>query len=184
MTILARSTPVAVMALACALAACSKQPAPAATEPSANVTTQDASEATRIVGTLPGSGNTGTPVASGGPSDTGTQAGPAAPEGEIPPMLRGRWGLLNADCTSAAGDAKGLLTIGPKQLKFYESVAELKTVARASGDALSGRFDFTGEGSSWTLQVALSSPDGGKTLLRKDTGPEALPQALTYRKCA
>jgi hypothetical protein len=108
----------------------------------------------------------------------------AVADDAIPPLLRGRWGLVAADCTSTAGDAKGLLTIGAKQLKFYESVARLGAIKSVSADAVTAGFAFSGEGQSWTLQVALSTPDGGETLVRKDTGPDAAPQPLTYKKCA
>lgn len=101
----------------------------------------------------------------------------------IPPLLRGRWGLVAADCTSTAGDAKGLLTISADSLKFYESVATLGAVRSAAADAVTADFAFSGEGQSWKLTVALRSPDGGATLVRNDTGPDAAPQPLTYQKC-
>src|SRR4051812_2684079 len=37
------------------------------------------------------------------PADSGTPA-----QTEIPTAIRGRWGLVPADCTSTRGDAKGL----------------------------------------------------------------------------
>lgn len=101
----------------------------------------------------------------------------------IPEPLRGRWGLVTADCTSTKGDAKGLLTIGADQLKFYESVARLDTIKSIGPQSVTATFNFSGEGQSWVLDVALSSPDDGKTLLRKDTGPDAAPASLTYTRC-
>lgn len=101
----------------------------------------------------------------------------------IPGVLRGRWGLVPADCTSTRGDAKGLLTVSADQLKFYESVAELGMVKAHAADTITAAFEFTGEGQTWVLDVALSTPDGGKTLVRKDTGPDAAPEPLTYTKC-
>ncbi len=115
------------------------------------------------------------------PEPSSTQA--AVPQDAIPPALLGRWGLVKADCTSQAGDAKGLLTVSSTRLQFYESVADLTHVTIAKADAFTGDFNFSGEGQSWKLQVALHTPDGGLTMIRKDTGPDAMPQALTYSKC-
>lgn len=111
-------------------------------------------------------------------------ASPATLPGEIPVAMRGRWGLVPADCTSTRGDAKGLVTIDAKTLKFYESLATLKTVKAADDDDLTATFAFTGEGQTWTLDLALEVEDGGKTLIRKDTGPDALPGPLQYARCA
>lgn len=104
-------------------------------------------------------------------------------EGTIPASLRGRWGLVPADCTSTRGDAKGLLTVGADRLTFYESVATLRTVSDRRDDGVKASFAFSGEGQSWDLDVTLTSPDGGKTLVRKDTGPDGAPGPLTYTKC-
>lgn len=119
------------------------------------------------------------------PSATATPAATAsaADADTIPTLLRGRWGLVPADCTSTRGDAKGLLTVSADQLKFYESVAELGVVKAHGADTITGAFEFTGEGQTWVLDVTLSTPDGGKTLVRKDTGPDAAPEPLTYTKC-
>lgn len=108
--------------------------------------------------------------------------GEAAQAG-IPEQLRGRWGLVPADCTSKKGDAKGLLTVSADQLTFYEAVAKLEAVKVRAPDMIAATFDFNGEGHSWVLDVALSSPDDGRTLVRKDTGPEAAPISLTYTRC-
>lgn len=118
------------------------------------------------------------PVESEGAEET-----PAIAADTIPEVLRGRWGLVPADCTSTRGDAKGLLTVSADQLKFYESVAELGVVKAHDANSVTGAFEFTGEGQTWVLDVTLSTPDGGKTLVRKDTGPDAAPEPLTYAKC-
>lgn len=141
--------------LALALSACQKQPQPEATATSET----PAGEAT-------------------------AQAVPAPLPTAIPAALHGRWGMVAADCTSTAGDAKGLLVIDDKRLTFYEAVASLGTIKSASANAIEADFAFSGEGQSWNLDVALSSPDGGRTLVRKDTGPDAAPGTLTYKKCA
>lgn len=116
------------------------------------------------------------------PSETATQVA-VAEEMKIPEVLRGRWGLVPADCTSTAGDAKGLMTVGEDNLKFYESAAELGPIKEVGDDSISASYQFTGEGQSWIREVALSTPDGGKTLVREDTGPDASPEPLTYTKC-
>ena len=102
---------------------------------------------------------------------------------EIPAPVRGRWGLVPADCTSTRGDAKGLVVIDAKTMKFYESLATLQTVKDADDDGLVAQFGFAGEGQTWTLDVALEVEDDGQTLIRKDTGPDALPGPLKYTRC-
>lgn len=154
-------------ALGLALAACSGEPDPSATA------TSTSEVPTEVIGEPDA-----TFAAGDSPADE------AAAQGAIPPVLRGRWGLVPADCTSTAGDAKGLLTVSADELKFYESVATLTHVKSASADAVTADFAFSGEGQSWSLQVALSSVDGGRTMLRKDTGADAAPQPLTYTRCA
>lgn len=119
---------------------------------------------------------------SAAPVATTGSADPVDADG-IPAVLQGRWGLVAADCTSTAGDAKGLLTIEPGKLTFYESVAELGSVEERGPDNVTGSFQFSGEGQTWLLDVTLSTPDGGQTLVRKDTGPDAAPEPLTYTKC-
>ncbi|MPS69062.1 MAG: hypothetical protein E2586_11250 [Novosphingobium sp.] len=150
--------PMAAAALVLGLAACSKEPA----EPAAQ--------------------ETGTALPQPAPSSAAA-TGPAVMPTAIPGALQGRWGLVDADCTSTRGDAKGLLTISGDTLTFYESVAKLATIRSGSPSSFDGEFAFTGEGQSWNLDVALTSPDGGKTLIRKDTGPDAMPGPLTYTKC-
>ena len=101
----------------------------------------------------------------------------------IPAALRGRWGLTPMDCTTKQGDAKGLLTITADKLEFYESVATLGPIREVDADSIGASFDFTGEGESWIQEVVLSTPDGGKTLVREDIGPRAQPGPFTYTKC-
>jgi len=162
-------TILATAVLALTLAACSDKSAGPAADASSEPVAVEAAEPADL------------PPQTAAASDPARDEAPVATT--IPTALRGRWGLVPADCTSTAGDAKGLLTIGADQLKFYESVAKLQSVTSATTDAVTGTYSFSGEGQSWTLQVALSSSDGGKTLVRKDTGPDAAPQPLTYMKC-
>lgn len=147
---------IAAGALAIAAAACSKEPAAEQSE----------------------QGEVGGSVSAGEVSAT-----PAVEESTIPEMLRGRWGLVPADCTSTKGDAKGLLTITADKLEFYESVATLGPIREVDADSIGASFDFTGEGETWIQEVALSTSDGGKTLVREDIGPRAQPGPFTYTQC-
>lgn len=164
-----RTLSLTAVALALGLSACSKQPEPAPSETSSEAPTEVIAE--------PDAAPKDTPAAP-------LEASEAVAADVIPPALRGRWGLVAGDCTGPADVAKGLMTVSADQLKFYEAVAKLTTVKSAKADAMTGNFEFSGEGQSWTLQVALTSPDGGKTMIRKDTGPDAAPQPLHYKKCA
>lgn len=119
------------------------------------------------------------------PGETAVQetAGAALQENTIPEVLRGRWGIVPGDCTSTASDAKGLMTVSSNQLTFYESVAELGDIDIRRPDSIAAPFTFSGEGESWILDVSLSTPDGGKTLIRQDHEADAAPRPLTYTKC-
>ncbi|VWX52187.1 hypothetical protein [Novosphingobium sp. 9U] len=177
--------PMIALAAVLTLSACSKSPEQPATQPSSSDDLQPVrtspippSEASDVPPAASGS-----PVASPTPSTT-PSATQSVAANEIPAAIRGRWGLVPKDCTSKLGDAKGLLTVSATQLKFYEAVAKLAKVKDAGDDSLRGTFGFSGEGQAWTLDVALDVQNGGKTLIRRDTGKDALPGPLKYTRCA
>ena len=90
---------------------------------------------------------------------------------------------MPADCTSTRGDAKGLIEVTDKQIKFYESRATLATVAESADTRLVADFAFSGEGQTWQRRMTLEAQDGGKALVRTETGPDAMPGPLRYAKC-
>jgi hypothetical protein len=96
----------------------------------------------------------------------------------IPAALQGRWGLTPADCTSALGDAKGLLVINASELRFYESRAVPAADVDGDADSINGNFTFTGEGRTWTKYEALKVDSG--VLTRTETKPTA---SFSYAKC-
>lgn len=112
------------------------------------------------------------------PPDTGTPA-----PTELPAVLRGRWGLVAADCDPARDDAKGLLTITGDKLEFYESVGTLDTIMEADPTRIRAAFDFEGEGMTWQREVVLDVQDNGKTLIRREYGEDAAPGPFRYAKC-
>ena len=114
------------------------------------------------------------PVANAG---AGTPS-PDAGTGPIPAALRGRWGMTPGDCTSTRGDAKGLLEIGPDYLKFYESRAVPGTSIETEANAISGNWNFTGEGQQWSRYVSLQLQ--GKVLNRTERNPVA---SYDYARC-
>lgn len=124
------------------------------------------------------------PSGASAPAAPATTTAPPLLDGTIPRALRGRWGLVPADCTSTHGDAKGLMEVGARTLTFYESRATLKSIRAAQPDRLRADYAFTGEGQEWTLEVDLRSWKGGAQLIRQDRGPDALPGPLTYTRCA
>lgn len=94
----------------------------------------------------------------------------------IPAQYRGRWGMVPADCTSRRGDAKGLIAIGERIVRFYESQATLKEQRPARATSFSGLFAFEGEGDKW--QKVMTFTRSGDTLLRAEEGGR-----FTYRRC-
>ncbi len=98
--------------------------------------------------------------------------------GLIPVALQGRWGLTPADCTTTRGDAKGLLTITADQIQFYESRGTPGNSIESGDTGISGNFNFTGEGQSWSKYLSLKLQGDG--LVRTERSPMA---SYTYAKC-
>ncbi|WP_338466524.1 hypothetical protein RXV95_13335 [Novosphingobium sp. ZN18A2] len=103
---------------------------------------------------------------------------------EIPAAIQGRWGLTQADCTSSAGDAKGLLEIGPMNLKFYESMARLTKVAEDTDGHMKATFAFSGEGKDWSRELSLDAGGKGQSLVLTGMGGDAETGPLTYARCS
>lgn len=120
-----------------------------------------------------------TPTNEAGPSSNVAVPPPPADPGEavIPATYHGRWGMVPADCTSTRGDAKGLITIGEKSIRFYEAVATLKEQRPAIATSFSGLFSFTGEGQNWEKTMTFTRT--GDTLKRAEESG-----SFTYRRCA
>lgn len=95
---------------------------------------------------------------------------------QIPAQYRGRWGMVPADCTSTRGDAKGLITVADRTIRFYESTATLKAQRPAIATSFSGLFGFTGEGQTWDKVETLTRT--GETLKRADSE-----RSYTYKRC-
>ena len=94
----------------------------------------------------------------------------------IPGQYRGRWGMVAADCEPGRSDAKGLITIGEKTIRFYESTATLKEQRPAIATSFAGLFAFTGEGQSW--QKVMTFTRTGDTLKRAEEEG-----TFTYKRC-
>ena len=120
------------------------------------------------------------PSAAGEPHGDGTVPAKPLPAAAtaIPPTLHGRWGLTPGDCTSTRGDAKGLLIVSANDLRFYESRAVPGSDTQSDPDSISGHFDFTGEGESWTRYEALKLQN--RKLIRTEANPTA---SFSYAKC-
>lgn len=129
---------------------------------------------------VPAAAATATPVA------VATEAPiPVASENpkDIPAAIHGRWALVDADCSTTMGDAKGLLLIDGTSLKFYESRARIGEISTRDERRLRASFAFSGEGQEWTQEVLLEASEDGKKLVRRDYGPDAMPGALEYTRC-
>jgi hypothetical protein len=177
-----RTIALTAMSAALVLAACSKDPAEPASEASASVAEQaeQAEPSSEAAASEPAAVEAASPTPAPTPTPSATETVAAS---EIPKGIRGRWGLVPADCTRKLGDAKGLLTVSAGQLKFYEAVAKLGKVKEAEDGRMRASFNFSGEGQTWALDVVLDVQDGGKTLIRRDYGKDALPGPLKYTRC-
>ncbi len=102
----------------------------------------------------------------------------------IPTAIRGRWGLVHADCTSTRGDAKGLIEVSDKQIKFYESRANIARIHSEEPTRIDADFAFSGEGQTWERRMTLDAQNDGKMLIRSELGSDAMPTPLRYERCA
>lgn len=117
------------------------------------------------------------------PADLTGPAGKEERSDRIPGAMRGRWGLVAADCTSRHGDAKGLLEISGTALTFYESRGTLKDFIEWAPSHVRAEFDFSGEGMTWQRDMSLSLKNDGGTLVRQEYGKDAAPAPFSYRRC-
>ena len=162
--------PIVSCALMVAVVACGKR------DPVAN----DANNTSAIpVSSDAANAATNAPDATGAPpekADGVTQT--SDPSQLIPASLQGRWGLTPMDCTSTKGDAKGLLIVSATDLKFYESRAVPTQTAQSGTDSITGDFNYTGEGQTWTKFESLKVK--GDELVRTESNPTA---SFTYARC-
>lgn len=135
----------------------------------ANQSDAQAGVSTNIAFAAPSSDPTG--VAGGGD-------GAMIADGRIPAAFLGRWGLTAGDCTSTGGDNKGLMTIEPDRLTFYESRATIARLTARSPTELHATLAFTGEGQEWTQETPLILENDGAALTRVADG-----QTLRYARC-
>lgn len=172
-------TPIPVCLAAIALAACSRQPAP-----TQDASPQETSTQAPFTQAAPERASSAPPVASGtaGSAPVAAATADAVPQA-IPAGMRGRFGLVRADCTTTRGDGKGLVIVGPDSLRFYESVARLVRASEAGASHLRGRFAYSGEGMEWRREARLDLADGGATLVLEEFGEDAVEGPRTYRRC-
>ena len=102
----------------------------------------------------------------------------------IPPAIRGRWALKAADCKAKKGTDLTALTIDATNLRFYESHGELARVRESDANRIVADYKFSGEGVEWDRRMQLYLADGGKTLVRRDTGEGAAAGPMRYTRCA
>lgn len=156
-----------LLALPLALAACS-DPSP---EP-------DASSAPSMAPIVSESEAMAPPVA---PGASGSAV--ALDDASFPMAMRGRWGMNAADCDPARDDNKGLMTVGPDSVKFYESVSEIGVVAERSEKLLRATFEYEGEGMEWKRDARYELMDGGKVLIMTEFGEDVPEGPRRYSQC-
>ena len=98
----------------------------------------------------------------------------------FPPAMQGRWGLVAADCDVSRGDTKGLLTIGPDTLKFYESTGTITAIEAPSRYKVRAKLDFEGEGQKWQKVTTLELVMADTHLVRTETDPA---ETFRYEHC-
>jgi len=99
---------------------------------------------------------------------------------EIPTSFVGRWGINKADCDPDSLAAKGLLTITPDTLKFWESKGHVQRIVRHSPYDITLNLNMTGEGQSWTSDTRLTLDAAATVLVRSEAGK---PEHYRYQRC-
>jgi len=97
---------------------------------------------------------------------------------QIPTSFVGRWGMTKADCDPDSPAVKGLLTITPKGLKFWESEGDVADITRHSPYDITLRLDMTGEGQSWTSTTRLTLDAAATQLVRTENN-----RSYRYQRC-
>lgn len=115
------------------------------------------------------------------PAPTATSTTPAV--SGFPAAMQGRWGLVAADCTSQAGDNKGMITVSASEIRFYESIAEIQTVKESSATRLRATLAYEGEGMKWNRDALLQAKPATNQLVLEEFGSDAVPGPRTYTRC-
>jgi hypothetical protein len=118
------------------------------------------------------------------PVKTGTETKTVGDGSAIPSAIRGRWALKVTDCKARKGTDLTALTIDATNLRFYESHGELSRVRESDANRIVADYKFSGEGVEWDRRMQLDLADGGKTLVRRDSGEGAAAGAMRYTRCA
>ena len=119
------------------------------------------------------------------PATDGSLAdGEIATDGEIPVALRGRWGMVAADCDPAEMANKGLMEVSPTTLKFYESLGTLTQTSETGPMRIRATYDFEGEGMQWQREILLEGETGGEALMLTEFGEDAAAEPRRYEKCS
>ena len=108
----------------------------------------------------------------------------ATPQGEIPVALRGRWGMVEADCDPAEMANKGPMEVSPTTLKFYESLGTLAQTSETGPMRIRATYDFEGEGMQWQREILLEGEAGGEALMLTEFGEDAAAEPRRYEKCS
>lgn len=99
----------------------------------------------------------------------------------IPKALQGKWALAPEDCTAVHGTARGMLTIGPTLVRFYESVAHLGRVEEVGDGRLLADFVFQGAGARWTRSEEFDALDN--VLVRREYTSAGSSDPVSYTRC-
>jgi hypothetical protein len=97
---------------------------------------------------------------------------------QLPPGFVGRWGMTKADCDPNSLVVKGLLTITPDRLKFWESKGSVQRIVRHSPYDVTLELAMTGEGQSWTSTTRLTLDAAATQLVRAENS-----HSYRYQRC-
>ena len=98
------------------------------------------------------------------PAPEAPAAGPAGPirADTIPAQFRG---VYDTSADACSRPSENRLAVGPRELRFHESIGAVRSVSVESGDSVRVTADFQGEGESWSAVHTLTLGGSGERLI-------------------
>jgi hypothetical protein len=98
----------------------------------------------------------------------------------LPASFTGKWALVEGDCDPSRGDNKGLMTVEPAKVSFYESRGTIASLQQVGPTQIDLRLSMNGEGQVWSSDETLTLVDEGRTLVRDTKSPTS---SERYQRC-
>ncbi|NVD45547.1 hypothetical protein [Qipengyuania atrilutea] len=99
---------------------------------------------------------------------------------EIPERFRGVWDYGEGDCMASS---ELRLDIGQREIEFYESVGEIRSLSQGEDGSIVLGLAMSGEGETWEQQTRLSLSEDGERLTIEDAQNPREEPTNVRRRC-